>query len=273
MENKKVENKKQMSNKKKFWVGMSALAAVGIITTTVAWFTSSHQFGTVDLNTTQYSVYSEQLIDEEKAKSLVPGRSIEAKVSVENHSTVPILARLTYTWNGENGVNLDNIEDWKFTYATTSTRDSSGEDVIVPTFGYNEDDGAYYFKGLIPEASNGFDVREHLQTLTYTGVGGEVTDKTQYKVMDDSTNRYSWQDQRGDHVIGEGKTYTIGDIAKTNLSVKVETIQATDVNGKNLGVEEGFITESNGYAVVDADKIAERWHALENASKSTETGT
>lgn len=47
MDNKKVENKKHMSNKKKFWVGMSALAAVGAITATVAYFQSIHMIPTL----------------------------------------------------------------------------------------------------------------------------------------------------------------------------------------------------------------------------------
>lgn len=254
MDNKKVENKKQMSNKKKFWVGMSALAAVGAITATVAWFTSSHQFVN-EFHTPRYSIVTQELFDKEAAANVYPGETVEADVSVTNTGDMPVLVRIKYIKKdteaygdkgypedvaglaSAKGVNLDNIKDdgWTINYDGTDKfefvhdKSENGED--LPT-------GSYYYKGILKgsggKAAAAENIAAHIDSLQIASTYNSTTNFYSYRSGKD---QWSEPSQEDNEISNTGKRITTSqnDVLKDlNVKAVVETIQATDKSGNEL---------------------------------------
>ena len=240
MENKKVENKKQMSNKKKFWVGMSALAAVGIITTTVAWFTSSHQF-TNKFNIAKTGVTVTQLLDRTKALKMVPGRKENLDIKVKNTSTEePMLARIKYVSVGKNDTEANlstnlaeevglNVEGYEQGYLFTAAKDSK--------FAYSDPDdggdGWYYYVGVIPAGTE----VQHLDYVTLaTDYVGIASNKYYTSEKENPTAEGDWTEWQGttpNNTKGFRGTLTSED-AISNIAAVIETTQATYSDGTIL---------------------------------------
>lgn len=237
MDNKKVENKKHMSNKKKFWVGMAALAAVGVITTTVAWFTSSHQF-TNKFNVAKTGIIVTQLLDRTKALKMVPGRKENLDIKVKNTSTEePMLARIKYVHVDENtteanlGTNLAqevglDVEGFEQDYLFTAVDGNK--------FTYNSADGWYYYVGVIPAGSE----VQHLDYVTlstdFVGLGNNKYSTT---TVENPTTDNDWTDWTGaplDNIKGFRSTLNSVDYV-SNIAAVVETTQATYSDGTTLG--------------------------------------
>lgn len=241
MDNKKVENKKQMSNKKKFWVGMSALAAVGVITATVAYFTTWHSFYN-PFKIAKTSVTISELYDTEAASHVVPGETIPADVSIYNNSTdtVPIMARIKYVqktdgkdfnnWSSDDfveatGLNLTTYFGDSSLWQANFSKDGGSKFEQVPGAAA---DGFYYYKGVI----NPGETVHHLESLTL---------KTTATPTNTSTENYTegtgWS--TGDGLLGNGvsgarKTEKTVDTYDGEIYVYVETTQATDGEGNML---------------------------------------
>lgn len=225
MDNKKVENKKQMSNKKKFWIGMSSLAAIGIITATIAYFQASHEFKN-EFVASSYNVTIQQIFDKEAASRMFPGQTVEADVSVKNNATSPILARVKYVpgivedgnikWSENETVSLDNLGDaWTASYSETFSRVSENPDTN------NKDDGYYYYTGVLGEGEEA----HHLKSLTLKSTIYNKDGKTEYY------NGEDWIQEETKK--GERKTVGTGD-ALVYFKAVVETIQATNKDGTEL---------------------------------------
>ena len=69
--------KKKMTNKKKFWIGMSSLAAVGVITATVAYFSSWHVFQPDTLKSLGYSVSATKLLDPTAVNNVLENKDVD----------------------------------------------------------------------------------------------------------------------------------------------------------------------------------------------------
>lgn len=245
MENKKVENKKQMSNKKKFWVGMSALAAVGAITATVAWFTSSHQFVN-EFHTPRYSIVTQELFNKEAAANVYPGETVEADVSVTNTGDMPVLVRIKYIkkdtvtygdkgypedvagLDSATGINLGTLSDgWTVNY------DGNNK------FEFVASDGCYYYKGILKGSGGGEitpeNIAAHIDSLQIVSDYNYTNDTYDYR---DSNNAWSSASGTGtrESNTGEKITTSQSDSALKDVNVKavVETIQATDQSGNEL---------------------------------------
>lgn len=236
MDNKKVENKKQMSNKKKFWIGMSSLAAIGIITATIAYFQASHNFEN-NFVASSYNVTIKQILDQNAASKVSPGQEIEATVSVKNEGTGPILARIKYV----PGTMKDGTIDWK-------TDEKSGNEIGLDLSelkkeGWKADfdennfekgtDGYYYYKGSI---ANGTTVT-HLNSITLLEGENDYKKSEQYLEKKGSEN---WVNKPENEEMPYGSSYgekaTITSSEKTPIYMKavVETIQATKKDGTEL---------------------------------------
>ena len=242
MDNKKVENKKQMSNKKKFWVGMAALAAVGIITTTVAWFTSSHQF-TNKFNVAQTSITVTQLLNREKALKMVPGRQENLDIRVKNTSTEePMLARIRYVNVGENdtetslaGADLAKKAGIEITAA--KDKDYLFTPVDGNKFTYNSADGWYYYVGVIPKDTE----VQHLDYVTlstdFVGTGNNTYSTTTDENLDpNNPDKSTWNQLQGptpDDATGFRATLNSGNLV-SNIAAVVETTQATTADGETI---------------------------------------
>lgn len=227
MDNKKVENKKHMSNKKKFWVGMSALAAVGAITATVAYFSSVHEFNKDTFSTHEYSISTQKVLDEDAISKMVPNKSTAVQVSATNEGSVPALARVTYqtrpltnkgtpwgndTTTGFTDVKLEEIENWKFTLNAGTKFEQSGD----------SNDKAYYLTKVLTAKDTPDAMAIHLTNVTYTGNGTKGTTTTDTKSSENTPTLKTYINK-----------YTVGQDG-IELKVKIETIQATNEHGATL---------------------------------------
>lgn len=234
MDNKKVENKKQMSNKKKFWVGMSALAAVGVITATVAYFTASHDFSPA-YTATGYSVSFQNVFDPENNNNLHPGQTIKEEIGATNNNDNPVLIKVTYDKVGAFGIDLENdiapliatIDEDNFERGT---------------------DGSYYYKTTLAKGQTA----THLKEITLDSAFGSsedmVTEKTAYKT--DSTDWVEGESEP-EGAIGNQYTYSTDD-TNFQISAKIETIQATKPDGTTLTNED----------LGTGAKVKDAWEAL-----------
>lgn len=250
MDNKKVENKKHMSNKKKFWVGMSALAAVGAITATVAYFQTNHGFANSYISP-NYSVTVKQVFDQAEASDAFPGKTIDTNISVENNGSAPVLARITYvagssdggeiSWrDGETGMDLENnlAKGWTagFNTGTKFERDTT--------------DGSYYYVGVLDEK----EIAAHLKSLTLEKNAYDGNNTSESNIYFTGTE---WKGELGDGETqkGSGKTFDAG----TNpmyIKAVVETVQATGIDGKRL-------TDKD---ITNLATAKEKWQAIKSAT-------
>lgn len=243
--------KKKMTNKKKFWIGMSSLAAIGVITATVAYFWSTHTFDSDTIKSLGYSVYATKVLDTTAAKNMISGQTLDADVKVANKGATPILARITYTWKDGSetykdgkAIKIDgedaSLKDLGFTF--TLDKDSGSE--------FEYADGVYYYKGKIETSGEG-DTHApnectHLKSITYNDVVGTEGDDHEGTLTDPAKT------PDGESIANSKQiTYTV-DGASGELTVKVETIQATKSDG----------TELNGNDLTTAVKVANAWGTL-----------
>lgn len=228
MDNKKVENKKQMSNKKKFWVGMSALAAVGAITATVAWFTANQTFNSPNYASNGYSVSFQHVFDTDTAKlqNAQPGQSFDETVAATNVGDNPVLVRITYNKivNGETTEGVD-VENDLYPWVATVDLANFGQKKTGEQVG---DDKAFYYTKPLKQG----ETATHLsKVMLHPGYGqrtGDITKKEQ-QTSDGTT----WQDGVLDNPRGNKVIFSTPDLS-FQLVAKIETIQATDENGVTL---------------------------------------
>lgn len=251
MDNKKVENKKHMSNKKKFWVGMSALAAVGVITATVAYFQSSHLYDPNSYQTRDYSVETQNIIDEGTAATLYSGQTVNTDVTVENKGEVPILTRISYfdtnkavsASNPAKGENLStyptNDVPYKFNLPTG----------VEENFLYNSEDGCYYYKGILDTASGaGVKKVQHLDSVTCISENADTHESGDHEFLQEDN---SW----GKTTAGRGSRQTTLFKGKDfSMKVVIETVQATGADGNPL--------KSDVVSGADAATLKGYWTAM-----------
>ena len=148
-----------MKNKKTI-IALGALAVVGLVAGTIAYFTSEVSFDNV-FSTAIYKTKSTEVF--ESPDNWVPGQEVPKTVITENQGTVPVAVRVktTETWKDERGntidpsvistienslespkkiaiLNLDNTDDWTYDSATNAyyfhralaKADTTGEDPV-----------------------------------------------------------------------------------------------------------------------------------------------
>lgn len=250
--------KKKMTNKKKFWIGMSSLAAVGVIAATVAYFGSRTGFNPDKLKALGYSVTAQKLLDTESAKNMYNGKQIDADVTVENNGDMPVLTRITY--------NLEDKDASTSVYGAELTNTtlkplvpSFYESVEGNKFGYlaaregKGEVGCYYYKGML----NKDGIAKHLKTLALTGYDDTNSNSTFSVQKTDG----QWTSENIGSITekkGEKSVYTYSGLNK-ELQVVVETIQATDKDG-------ALLTEDNlkDNGEITAEKVRDAWDNLTN---------
>lgn len=222
--------------KSKTFLAWLALGVGALIISTMAYFYSSHSFDSNTFRAAKYSVTTQELLDESAAQNLEIGQEIPAEISVTNNGEVPIMVRMQFLID-DTPVDVrypKNTPGWKFNMATGAEGNRLGD---------IEDEGTLYDIQVIPAKSGETATTcKYLKSITYLGDGtsqttsGYTTDKSDWSTTSPSTATWS-ETEPTTGKTGEKKTYASN--SNMNLKVKIETIQATDENGKEITIPDG----------------------------------
>ncbi len=252
-------NKKSELNNKLFLIGLGLLSAIGVgvtAATTMVYNWSSDCFD-YPINKPNYNVSMKNMLVDAEAASAEKGKKINANITVENSGEVPMLVRISYINSDKvfiEGIrdnsyqNLNRNSDGKvidsdgnvvsyldlsenITDSTTSS-EWSAQVVENSNFVFNSDDGHYYYKGILKTNES----VQHLDSVTLcSGSDSSGNEQIFHKTGDyDTTDWVSGSAPSGTTESGIKKVVTFGNSSplKLNLTVAIETIQATDKNFK-----------------------------------------
>lgn len=222
--------------KSKIFLAWLALGVGALIISTMAYFYSSHSFGPNTFRAAKYSVTTQELLDESAAQNLEIGQEIPAEISVTNNGEVPIMVRMQFLIDGTAADvrKSANTPGWKFNMATGAEGNQ---------LGYIKDEGTLYDIQVIPPKSGETATTcKYLKSITYLGDGtsqttsGYTTDESDWSTTSPSAATWS-ETEPTTGKTGEKKTYVSN--ANMNLKVKIETLQATNTQGKEITIPDG----------------------------------
>ena len=224
--------------KSKTFLAWLALGVGALIISTMAYFYSSHSFGPNTFRAAKYSVTTQELLDESAAQNLEIGQEIPAEISVTNNGEVPIMVRMQFLIDGTAADVRDsaNTPGWKFNMAPYTEGNY---------LAYIKEQGTLYDIQVIPPKSGETATTcKYLKSITYLGsdnIKSEETseytsDESVWDKSDPSTSTWS-ETEPTTGKTGKKKTYKAS--KGMNLKVKIETIQATDENGKEITIQTG----------------------------------
>lgn len=204
----------------------------------MAYFYSSHSFDPNTFRAAKYSVTTQELLDESAAQNLEIGQEIPAEISVTNNGEVPIMVRMQFLIDGTAADVRDsaNTPGWKFNMAPYTEGNY---------LAYIKEQGTLYDIQVIPPKSGETATTcKYLKSITYLGsdnIKSEETseytsDNSDWNKNDPSTSTWS-ETEPTTGKTGKKKTYKAS--KGMNLKVKIETIQATDENGKEITIQTG----------------------------------
>lgn len=243
--------KRRTSDKKRFWLGMAACAMVGFVAYATSYFSSGHVF-TNEYKTKKYDVKVYNVFDNENATGLWPNKKNELNedLVIKNDSDGPVFLRIKYV------VGSEDRETGEYTYLDAAgyswfnhalEADSNvkfqnkdkflfngetGNDLVQDTD--KNMDGYYYYKGVLgPNESI-----QHIDGFTCGG-GTYSNDMDSYTDEYLYSNGDKWIDSNGtiedDHLVGKRMNAHLYE-AKNVIRIYVETIQATDKDGKDIKI-------------------------------------
>lgn len=225
--------------KSKTFLAWLALGVGALIISTMAYFYSSHSFGSNTFRAAKYSVTTQELLDESAAQNLEIGQEIPAEISVTNNGEVPIMVRMQFLIDGTPAdVRYPkNTPGWKFNMASYTEGNY---------LGYIEEQGTLYDIQVIPPKSGETATTcKYLKSITYLGSDNIKSEETSEYTSDESVwdkndpSTATWSEtEPTTGKTGEKKSYKAS--KGMNLKVKIETIQATDENGKEVTIKTGY---------------------------------
>ena len=141
-----------MKNKKPI-IALGALAVVGLIAGTIAYFTSEATFDNV-FTTAVYKTQSTETFT--SPDNWVPGQEVPKTVITENQGTIPVAVRVSKTevWKNENNQIIDPAQ-----IASIEASMGQNEKVAIINLDntsdwvYDSETGAYYFKRALAAAN------------------------------------------------------------------------------------------------------------------------
>lgn len=224
--------------KSKTFLAWLALGVGALIISTMAYFYSSHSFDPNTFRAAKYSVTTQELLDESAAQNLEIGQEIPAEISVTNNGEVPIMVRMQFLIDGTPAdVRYPkNTPGWKFNMASYTEGNY---------LAYIEEQGTLYDIQVIPPKSGETATTcKYLKSITYLGSDNIKSEETSEYTSDESVwdksdpSTATWSEtEPTTGKTGKKKTYKAS--KGMNLKVKIETIQATDENGKEITIQTG----------------------------------
>lgn len=229
--------------KSKTFLAWLSLGVGALIISTMAYFYSSHSFGPNTFRAAKYSVTTQELLDENAAQNLEVGQEIPAEISVTNNGEVPIMVRMQFLIDDEPVIVRDsaNTPGWKFNMATAAEGNH---------LGYDGDTKIFYDIQIIPPKTideNGEEkvtTCKYLKSITYLGSDNIKSEETSEYTSDESVwdkndpSTATWDKaEPTTGKTGEKKSYKAS--KGMNLKVKIETLQATNTQGKEITIPDG----------------------------------
>lgn len=224
--------------KSKTFLAWLALGVGALIISTMAYFYSSHSFGPNTFRAAKYSVTTQELLDESAAQNLEIGQEIPAEISVTNNGEVPIMVRMQFLIDGTAADVRDsaNTPGWKFNMAPYTEGNY---------LAYIKEQGTLYDIQVIPPKSGETATTcKYLKSITYLGSDNIKSEETSEYTSDNSDwNKNDPSTATWDKAepttgkTGEKKTYKAS--KGMNLKVKIETLQATNTQGKEITIQTG----------------------------------
>lgn len=209
-----------MKNKKPI-IALGALAVVGLIAGTIAYFTSEATFDNV-FTTAVYKTKSEEVFN--SPDNWTPGQEVEKTVVTENQGTIPVAVRVKFeeTWKNESG----QIIDPSVITSLEAELPNEPKKVAIINYANTSDwqyDAAtkyYYFKrALAPASTNG-----STQIYDYTNTPiSSVTLNADVPVQSSCTE----SSNQGTHTTTKTCTTAVKNLGKATytLTITVETVQ------------------------------------------------
>lgn len=248
-------------SKKAPLIALASLTAVSIIGGTMAYYQSNSEFVN-KFSTSGYSSETIELFDPNDAKDMTPGSIVNKDITVKNTGDMGLLTRIKYTQT------LDG-EKIEGKLNETPTDDNPWIAQFNPNnnFEFNDIDNYYYYVGIL----NPNDTAKHLDSIQlskdFKGDKAEIkyyafklTDENKKNIPEDylktliekeeedgliwinSNDCQLSSDEKSFIINGIDATFNLEGIKKTvscngkeySITAKVETIQATDIDGKQL---------------------------------------
>ena len=254
-----MKHKKQISDKKKLGLAAAACAMIGLIAATMAYFSSSHSF-TNKFSAAKYSVETYDLFDTEKALDMWPGQTMDASVKVKNTGDVPILVRIKYPVKYK-----ENSLPDPFTIEEAEKTPGSrlgGHYYLKVVFStnkflYNDLDNKFYYQGVITEDDGEVEhfnkiIRDYSYLYGENQIGFLQSSGTSEPWNDDSKWKTGYKSNKN---FGEFRELGCYPRIYYRFGVYIETIQATDKNGK-------LLTDTVDFSKATASSLKQYWTNL-----------
>lgn len=240
-----MKHKKKVSlNNKFFWAGLGVLAVVGVVgfaTELNSVANSAHEFDNV-YTYKSYNVDLKNIINEEEAANMEPGKPINADLVVRNTGDIPMLVRIKYTdrfdekGNPVGGMNFGD-EYGKGEVGSAENDDGSKWDIYFAEnndFWLNRKTCHYYYAHVLQPGEE----IKHLDKICLQPVKQDY-----YRTTTDNT--IEWSDSPGTTITGVKKQLSNESQKAFKLSATIETVQAIDPNTGNVLTDEALndITE------------------------------
>lgn len=236
-----MKHKKKVSlNNKFFWAGLGVLAVVGVVgfaTELNSVANSAHEFDNV-YTYKSYNVDLKNIINEEEAAKMEPGKPINADLVVRNTGDIPMLVRIKYTdyfdeeGNPVGGRNFGDEYGKGEVGSAENYVDRSKWDIY---FAENNDFWLsrmtchYYYAHVLQPGEE----IKHLDKICLQPVKQDY-----YRTTTDNT--IEWSDSPGTTITGVKKQLINESQKALKLSATIETVQAIDPNTGNVLEEKDF---------------------------------
>ena len=234
-----MKHKKKVSlNNKFFWAGLGVLAVVGVVgfaTELNSVANSAHEFDNV-YTYKSYNVDLKNIINEEEAANMEPGKPINADLVVRNTGDIPMLVRIKYTdrfdekGNPVVGMNVGDDYGKGEVGSAENYNDGSKWDIYFAEnndFWFSRYSCHYYYAHVLQPGEE----IKHLDKICLQPVKQDY-----YRT--DTDNTLNWVDSPGTTITGVKKQIKSGGTFK--LAATIETVQAIDPNTGNVLTDEAL---------------------------------
>lgn len=253
-------------NKKAPLIALASLTAVSIIGGTMAYYQSNSEFVN-KFSTSGYSSEVIELFNPNDAKDMTPGSVVNKDITVKNTGDMGLLTRIQYTQTLKKSDGTLSKSIGELNEVASDENPWIASFVEGNNFQFDSNDKYYYYVGILEPN----EVAKHLDSIQlskdFKGDKAEIkyyacklTDENKKNIPEDylktliekeEDDGLTWINSNDCQLSSDEKSFTIKEIDATfnlegikktvscngkeySITAKVETIQATDIDGKQL---------------------------------------